>query len=140
MSKKLQEQLEVLDNIGQESEKKGIKATQEFHKNEEIEQKKKYNDTLNKLDLSKGSEYRKRVLEEAKLQLKDQDIPKGCRFQFGLTKKGLVLYIWYKGKWYANGTLISQSPLFDAQAIVRLIDKGLLYGEILTKPKGIVLP
>lgn len=148
MSKKLKKQIEILDAVGQEDEKKGIKAVQELHKNDEIEQEKKFDDTLNKLDFNrnKGDDYySRRILEEAQLQLKDQSIPRGYYFFFSLTSKGLVLWIRdTKKRWHANGMSISKNPLFDAQAIMRLIDKGLLYADILSEKENpktdIILP
>lgn len=153
MSKKTKKQLQteladIIDAVGSESESKGIKAVQEYHKQEEKDQENKYNNTLDNLDFSKSKNsdyYARRILDEANLQLKDQNPPPKFQFFFSLTSKGLVLWIRDpKSRWHANGMKISQNPLFDAQGIMRLLDKGLEYAEILhrteSEKKGIILP
>ena len=127
MSKKSDEVSELLDNIGQDSEEKGARATIEYHKLLEKEQSKKNDDFLNSLDSVKKEDYYRKVWQEARLRALEFSVPKGWDWKFGISEKGLALYL-YDGKHtYAQGMKIIGSPLDDARGIEALISMGLDY-------------
>jgi hypothetical protein len=128
MSKNSDKVSELLDDIGQDSEEKGAKATIKYHKSLQKENQKKKDDFLNKLDTIKKKEiYYRTVWEEARLRSLEFSVPHGWQWKFGISEKGLALYIYDGRHTYAQGMKVTGKPESDAKGIEALLSMGLDY-------------
>ena len=137
-SKRHAEELaDELDTLGQDNETKGAYAVMEKGKEDEKKRSDQRNESVEKLtDKRKflGGEsdvsdpYKQELLSQIKafmVHLAD-DLPPNYAWFANLTDKGICLYIRNPdGKVYARGTKISGIPVFDRQAIHRLVTDAL---------------
>jgi hypothetical protein len=131
--RKADEQGEILDHLGQDSEEKGAKAAIDYHKGLQKIQKKADENFLEDLESKRRSKetYYKSILAEARIRALEFTVPKNCQWKFGISEKGLALYIYSGGHTYAQGMKVTGAPEDDAKGIQALIVMGLEYMEIL---------
>lgn len=124
--KKLHELEEKIEYMGQESEDAAVKYVQEVNKEWEEEEKKEFDDSLNKLDMNRGLTYSQILVEEAESFMSNFDIPKGFSWGVKKTKEGIAFYFRNpKGQWYASGNTICLIPEYDMNGVVRKVHKML---------------
>lgn len=116
------EELEKVEAMGQESEKKGIKATQEVMKEKEKVEKKKEEKILTLLDETrrKNLEYRKYLLWYLHEMVSDIEWPKAYQWGVWFDGKGVILSIRDKfGKIKKRAFKVTYIPKYDANICYR---------------------
>lgn len=121
--------IEEIEVMGQEDEKKGIKAVKEISKRDEKIESEKQATALTKLsDRHKNTSlYRDSVKNEAKRRIGEYSLPQGFKIDCTLTSKGLAFgYRHTLDKmWFMKGMLISQNPVYDLAEVDKLINEAL---------------
>jgi len=137
--KKIAEELERLDVLGQESEKKAIKWVKEDHKNQVTKDKEVEAQELTRLSSKKHQivTYKEELAKILYQRLAKNIWPKGYRYVVNVTPKGIEVHIRnQKNKWYGRGISVTFMPEYDLNAAVILViqaDNTLAVSEKLAK-------
>lgn len=142
------EEIEEIEQLGQDSETKAVKLIQEKQKEEDILQTEKDALMWEKMHKARNKTftYRDALLSHMKL-LKDtyaEEIPGGYSWFIIPTDKGIMLTVKDRsGKWFAKATKVCGEPKYDINAVERLIWKALEFIDSLEqkeeKKVGLVL-
>lgn len=134
LKKKLGEEIEILDTLGQDSEEKGAEAVIAYGKEQEKKTEERKLNFVDTLDFvrKRRSEYYMTILAECNFRMREFDPPTGFAWKANISDKGLALYIKDPtGAQYGHGMKITENPLNDARGIDALITKALDYMDIL---------
>lgn len=116
------EELEKLDVLGQESDKKAVKHVQAETKRIALEEKKKEDETLEKLDSKKKwfETYVYMLCKELHDMVVEVGLPKSVSWGVWFDGKGIVLAIRDKKKHdYRRAFAVVQDPKYDLNACLR---------------------
>lgn len=117
--KKIIEEAEKIDEMGQESESKGRKAVQEVAKETEAAEKKKEDEVLNKLDSIRKNRYTYRVFLLNYLHEMVREIKWPTTYSWGVWFDGIGIVLGVRdkfGKLHKKAFKPSYQPKFDAHA------------------------
>ena len=133
--KELGEQVEIIEALGQDSEREGAKVAKELHKKDYEKKEKKDILTVEKLDSahSKPSKetYYRSILAECNLRMQEYQLPIGFRWIAKVSREGLAIYIGTPYGQYGGGVKIVEDPFKDAKGMVGLINQALMDVELL---------
>lgn len=122
---------EEIDAMGQESETKAVRHVQEVEKNRQ--QQDSYNTLTLQEDLEKKRRYKKNpyyqsLLNLAKKELSNYDVPKGYQLDVLLKEDGRLIFGLCKigFRWYAKGMKICGDPKYDINCVERLAVQSML--------------
>lgn len=135
LKKEASETAAIIDELGQDSEDRGAKAILKFGKEEQVKEKKKEEDLLNKLDMERNRKeaYYRSILVEARLRMTEFDPPIGFKWTVKISSDGLALYIKDPaGQQYGKGMKVLGQPVHDARGIDALITKALDYMDLIS--------
>lgn len=128
--KKLGEQIEIIETLGQDSEKKGAKAALEIQKKEYEEKERKDILTVEKLDSAykrpSKETYYKSLLDECNLRMTEYRLPIGFKWIAKVSQEGLAIYLGTPLGQYGGGVKIVEDPFKDAKGMVGLINQALM--------------
>lgn len=130
LKKTVGEELNVLDEIGQDSEEKAAKIIIDLGKEEFEKSEKKDMLTVEKLDDARkkpfDEAYYRSILAECNLRMSEFSLPMGFRWIAKVSKAGLAMFIEAPDKQqYAKGVKITGVPFDDAKGVVGLVNKSL---------------
>lgn len=137
--KKIAEELEKIDTLGQDSEKKAVKWIKEVDKERIKEEKETESQEISSLTSKKKQvvTYKEELARILYKRLVKNVWPKGYRFIVNVTPKGLEVHIRnQKNKWYGKGISVTFMPEYDLNAAVILVlqaDNTLAVSEKLAK-------
>lgn len=126
------EQIEKIDVLGQENEKKAAKWVMKEGDQERKIEDRKENEELDKLQTKKRKGqlfgYTDEIVAATTRRMFEFEIPKGFYWQVYKTKNGRGIEIRYMtpmGKVYARGMNVCFNPEYDVNWIIRTIHKAL---------------
>ena len=92
--KEIGEQLEILDTLGGDNRKEGIKLAKKLYKEKHDKSEKKDMDTVEKLNSANKSKevYYRSILAECNLRMSEYSLPIGFRWIAKISEKGLAIY------------------------------------------------
>lgn len=148
--KKLHEWAERIDELGQENEEKGIKAVQDFQKEEDQKLEAEKNAEFEKIERARrftDDEYKAALCGWGAVVLHGIKLPKNCWIKAVPTKKdqkfgkfyaqdGILLCISTPKGFYAKGIALSYIPEFDMRGVEDKMMEAIDYCDILMEPEG----
>lgn len=131
--KKAFKDLEILEALGQDNERKGAREALKYHKEEFEKSEKKDILTVEKLTDKRPLKetYYRSILEECNLRMKEYSLPIGFKWLAKVSKEGLAIYIGTPYGTYGGGVKIVGEPFKDAKGMVGLINRALMDVELL---------
>lgn len=129
------QKIELLNELGQDSEEKGAKIAINLSKEEYAKKEQKDILTVEKLDSARSkkndSVYYNSILAECNLRMKEFQLPIGFKWIAKVSKDGLAMYIGTPVGTYAGGVKIVGDPFIDAKGVVGLVNQALMDVELL---------
>lgn len=122
--KKVAEEVERIETLGQESEKKAVKWVKENTKEIQAKEKEKEAGELSRLDSKKKNivSYKEELAKIIYDRLAKNLWPKGYKYLVNTSPKGIGIFIKNaQGKEYGRGMLVTFMPEYDLNAAVVLI-------------------
>lgn len=137
--KKIAEEVERLETLGQESEKKAVKWVKENTKEEKKKEKEIEATDLTRLYSKKRLflTYKEELAKILYERLRKNIWPKGYHYVVTTSPKGIAVFIKNpQNKWYSRGISLSYIPEYDLNAAVVLViqaDNTLAVSEKIAK-------
>ena len=136
--KEIGEKVEILDELGQDSEEKGSKIALELYQKEHKENEEKDILTVEKLDSARkkpfDSVYYRTILEECNLRMSEYRLPFGFKWISKVSKEGLAIYIESPDRQqYGGGVKIVGDPFTDAKGTIGLVRQALIDVDLLNE-------
>jgi len=130
--KKAFKDLEIIEALGQDNERKGAKEALKFHKEQVKESEKKDILTVEKLDSAHSKDsYYQTILSECNLRMSEYQLPMGFGWRASVSDKGLAIYIGTPYGTYGGGVKIVGDPFIDAKGTVGLVNQALMDVDML---------